>query len=149
MLEKEVITTKEKNFDPTIPLVLLTIAISLLDFYTHPNSGLADPERRKALEQLIGNLANHIGNYGFSAALATTAIIAKNLFNQTFHSEITRTVIKRGSQLSLAAIIALNALIEDFPKNNEFLGDFLMGTLGVFMAATATQLLINKFKKIT
>lgn len=149
MLEKERLNHREKNFDPTIPLVLLTIAISLLDFYTHPNSGLADPERRRALEQLIGSLADHIGNYGFSAALATTTIIAKNLFNQVFHAEIAKNVIKRSSQISLAAIIALNALIEDFPKNNEFLGDFLMGTLGVFMAATATQLLINKFKKIT
>lgn len=147
--EKELLiqTEKAKENDLTVPLVILTVAITLLDMYSHPNGGVADIERRIALERIIGDIANHIGNFGVSASLAIAAVFAKNLFNEAFHSEIAQKISKIGYTLSLSSILTLNALIEVFPKNNELLGDLSMGALGVLMGATATNLAINKFKQ--
>jgi uncharacterized PurR-regulated membrane protein YhhQ (DUF165 family) len=133
--------------DGTTALVLLVAAISFLDLYSHPNSGLADLEKRKALESLIGNLTNHIGNFGISASFAIASVFIKNLFNEVFHSKIAKKIIKAGYTLSISSILTLNALIESFPENNEAIPDFLMGAFAVALAIPATQLAINKFKK--
>lgn len=141
------IEKEQKQLDITIPLVVLTAAISLLDLYSHPNGGLADLERRQALENLIGSITNHLGNFGISASLAITTVFAKNLFNQIFHAEIAKKITKFGYTLTLSSIITLNALIESFPGNNELIGDTSMGILGVAMATIATNLAINKFQQ--
>ncbi len=138
---------EKKQLDLTVPLILLTVTLSVLDFYSHPHGGLADLERRQALEKFIGFLADYIGNYGFSAALTTVAAIARNFSDLVFKSDIAKTMIKRGYQISLASIITLNALVEGFSNNNQFWGDVTMGTLGVFITSTAIQLLMNKFNQ--
>lgn len=148
--EKTLLLAKEKqkkSLDITVPLVILTVAITLLDLYSHPHAGLADLERRQALENLIGSITNHLGNFGISASLAITTVFAKNLFDQVFHSEIAKKITKLGYTLSLSSILTLNALIESFPGNNELIGDTSMGILGVAIATIATNLAINRFQQ--
>jgi hypothetical protein len=135
------------SIDETVLLVVLVAAISMIDFYSHPHGGLADIERRKMLEQVIGPITNHIGNFGISADMAIGAVFTKNLFNAAFHSEIAQKISKVGLKLSASMIITINALIESFPQNNEAIPDFSMGLLAVALSIPATQLAINKFKK--
>jgi len=150
-MEKEnPISASEKgksSIDGTVLLVALVVTISMLDFYSHPNGGLADLEKRKMIEQIIGPIVDHIGNFGISAGLAITAVFAKNLFDSVFHSEIAKKISKAGLKLSASMVIAINALIESFPKNNEAIPDFSMGLLAVALAIPTTQLVINKFKE--
>ena len=150
-MEKEnPISTSEKgklSIDGTILLVALVTTISMLDFYSHPNGGLADIEKRRMLEQVMGPIVDHIGNFGISAGLAITAVFIKNLFDSVFHSEIAQKISKTGLKISASLVIAINALVESFPQNNEAIPDFSMGLLAVALTIPATQLAINKFKK--
>lgn len=142
--EKTGIIEKLASIDATVILAVLVVTISLLDFYSHPNGGVADLERRKALISIFGPVINSIGNYGLSASLAISAVVAKIIFNRIFHSEITQKVIKHFYLASIASIIALNALIEDFPNNNEPVRDFVMGVLGVAMGAIVAEFYAKK-----
>ncbi|NCN45073.1 hypothetical protein GW927_00785 [Candidatus Pacearchaeota archaeon] len=146
-MEKEITKEKSSTIDGTVFLVLLTAAISLLDFYSHPNGGLADPERRKILLETIGPITKHLGNYGFTAGFAISAVFVKNLFQEAFHSEIAQKIIKQGYIFSAASILTLNALVEIFPKNNEVVGDISVAVLALIMAIPASELAIQKFKK--
>lgn len=151
-MEKEKLNNfKEKlsnlEIDGTVVLVLLVATLSLMDVYSHPYNGVADLERRKMLEGLIGSLADHIGNFSISSSLAITSVFIKNMFDEIFHSEIAKKIIKAGYTFSLSLILTLNALIESFPGNNEAIPDFLMGAFAVALSVPAAQGTINKFKR--
>lgn len=137
---------KISTIDTTVLLVLLTAAISFADFYSHPNSGVADLERRQILINSIGPIANHLGNFGFSATLAISAVFIKNIFQETFHSEIMQKITKHGFLFFTASILTLNALIETTPQTREALPDFAMGAFGVALGVTATKGALEKFK---
>lgn len=136
-----------KKIDATVLLVLLTVGIALLDFYSHPNGGLADQERRKMLQDALGPFVRHIGNYGFSAAGGIVAVFGKEIANSLASgNEKMKNITKKTFMTFIASILAINALFEAFPKNPEGLNDFLVGALGVAMAIGATELAIKKFK---
>lgn len=141
------ILEKLTSNEATILLAFLVATITLLDFYSHPNSGLADPQRREALINIFGPVIKSIGNYGFSASLAMSAVVAKNIFKKLFHSEVIQKIIKYGYMFSIASLFTLNALIEDFPGNNEPGPDFAMGSLGVVMGALLAELCAYKIKR--
>lgn len=64
-----------------------------------------------------------------------------------FHSEVVQKIIKHGFLFSIASIIALNALIEDFSGNNELGGDLALGILGVAMGVIVAELYANKINR--
>lgn len=141
-LEKEA-----KKIDATVVLVLLTVAIAMLDFYSHPNGGLADLERRKMLQEALGPFVRHMGNFGFSAAGGIVAVFGKEIANTlSRNNEKIKKISKKTFMTVIASILTLNALFETFPHNKEGFNDFLVGGLGVVMAIAATELAIKKFK---
>lgn len=148
--EKTGIIEKLTSNEVTILLAFIVVTITLLDFYSHPHSGLADQERRDALINAFGpfrQIIKSIGNYGFSASLAFSAVVAKNIFKKIFHSEVVQQIIKYGHMFTIASLFALNALIEDFPGNNEPGPDFIMGSLGVVMGTLLAELLALKIRR--
>ncbi len=116
---KEKIGIKEilSSDEATVVLVFFVVAVTLLDFYSHPNGFVADQERRSQLIKIIGSLANYIGNYGISACLAASAVVAKNLMKKAFHSEVAHKLINYGHIIAAAGIIDLNLLVEIFAGN--------------------------------
>ncbi len=151
MSAKETLITLEKKEiaanDATILLVLLTVGLSILDFYSHPNMFQADFERRKMLIDVLGPLAKNLGNYGLSAIPAMTAVFIKHTINSIFTNESIKKITKQGFIAFISSIIALNALIESFPNNNEPLGDFAMGAIGIAMGVASAELIARKIKK--
>ncbi len=125
-------------------LILLNISLILLDLYSHPHQGLADPERRKILELVIGDLAKYIGNYGFSSCLATAAVFAKHSFDliTQFKKEISPKFLMR----LVALISVLNVAIESFTPNNQFTGDVSLGFAGAIGGTLSAALLIRRAK---
>ncbi len=144
---KQNIEKELKKIDTTVFLVLLTVGLSLLDFYSHPNGGVADLERRKMLQDVLGPFMRHLGNYGFSAAPAIAAIFGKELINSLTQNNKIKKITKQGFLTFIASIITANALFEVFPKNAEGPLDFVVGAMGVGMGILAAQMAIEKFKK--
>lgn len=136
--------------ETTLYLVILTVALSIIDLSFHPHSGVSDPERRKMLTDLLGPLGwlvKHLGNYGFSSALAISAVFAKNIVGSFVKGELGEKVLHKGLILSAASLLTLNALIETFPQNGQLLGDITVGAIGVILSTVGTELAIRKFKK--
>jgi hypothetical protein len=144
--EKNLDKEKTSSIDATVILVLLTATISLLDIYSHPHQGIADMKRRKAIVNTIGPIANSLGNFGFSAALAISAVFVKNIFQEAFHSKIMQNVARHGFLAFTASILTLNALIETTTQTREALPDFVMGALGVALGISATKGVLEKWK---
>lgn len=140
---QEIISSDEA----TVALVLLVVAITILDFYSHPNGFVADPERRSQVMQIIGSLSNYIGNYGISACLGAAAVVAKNFMKKAFHSEIAHKMIHGGHILVASLIIDLNLLIEIFNGNNHPVQDVSAGLIGLGMGTLAMNQIIKKVRE--
>ncbi len=145
--EKKGLVEKLTSTEATILLAFLVGAISLLDFYSHPNGGVADLVRRDELISIFGSVIKNIGNYGFSASLAMSAVVAKNIFKRIFHSEVAQKIIKHGYLFLAASLFALNPLIENFSGNNQRSGDISLGVLGVGMGILLAELLTYRIRQ--
>lgn len=144
---KKAIKETLSSDEATVALVLLVVTITALDFYSHPNGFVADLERRNQLVKIIGSLANYIGNYGISACLAASAVVAKNLMKKAFHSEVAQKIINAGHIIVAAGIIDLNLLIEIFVGNNHPVQDISLGLLGLATGTLAMNQLIKKVRE--
>jgi len=120
--------------------------IFLVDYYSHPHQGVADLKRRQILLDMVGPITKYLGNYGFSAALAITAVFTKHIFQKVFHLEIAQKIIKHGFLFSISLIITFNALIETYSGNNELIGDFFMGLFAIVIVVLATESAVKSFE---
>lgn len=152
--DRELKQTTEKNLQLRedlliLGVVLLNFAIIALDFYSHPHAGVADLERRQQLTQAIGFLANHIGNYGFSASLATIAVLTKHTLATFSEKPVWKNLTHRSHQWLLASIFALNIAIETISNvnNTQAVGDISAGFIGIILGAAATELSVYRLKK--
>lgn len=152
--ESETTHTETKEREPLVEtttyLVILTAALSILDLSFHQHGGVSDPERRKMLTDLLGPLGwlvKHLGNYGFSSALAISAVFAKNIVGSFVKGELGEKILHKGLILSAASLLTLNALIETFPQNGQLVGDITVGAIGVILSTVGAELAIQKFKK--
>ena len=109
-----------------IAATTLTLALTTLDFLSHPTQGIANLETRRQFVTLLGPWIKYIGNFGFSVALGIGIATASEVLNQIDHP--------LAHHLDLAALatgLTLNPTIESFPRNNEFMGDMSFGTAGI------------------
>ncbi len=148
-MAKEAAKSLEKNQQlpkdlAVAAIVLLNVGLIILDFYTHPHQGLADMERRKNLEEVVGFLAKHIGNYGYSSCLATAAVFVKYGFDSMVQT--TKEISAKYLMRIIALITVLNATIETFGVNGELIGDTTAGFIGATGGALSAYLLIKRVK---
>lgn len=127
-----------------VALVLLNISLILLDIYSHPHQGLADLEKRKMLESIIGDLAKYIGNYGFSSCLATAAVFAKYSFDSIL--QLKKEISLKFLMRLIALTSLLNVVMESFSPNNQLTGDISFGVAGAFGGTLSAALLIRRLR---
>lgn len=141
---------KEKllsQVDAATLIIVLTIGLSLLDFYSHPHMGQADLERRALLIKLLGPIAKHIGNYGLSAIPAMSAVLLKNFVEFSTVNPKIKEINRRFFQTFIASLFAINGLIEVFPGNNELIPDLVAGFIGVISGLTSGHIIVHKMNK--
>lgn len=133
--------------DATTLVVVLTIGLSLLDFYSHPHMGQADLERRELLIRLIGPIAKHLGNYGLSAIPAMSAVLMRHFVEISTANPKIKEVSQTFFVIFVSLLFTLNGLIEVFPGNNELIPDLAAGITGVISGLASGHILIHKSKK--
>ena len=141
---------KEKllsQVDATTLIVVLTIGLSLLDFYSHPHMGQADLERRALLIKLLGPIAKHIGNYGLSAVPAMSAVLLRHFVELSTANPKIKEVSQNFFVIFVSLLFAINGLIEVFPGNNELAPDLLAGFTGVISGLASGHIIIHKINK--
>lgn len=133
------------KIDATTVIIGITLVLTLLDFYSHPNGGVADLERRRLLLEFIGPLARHIGNFGFSAAAAISAVFMKHIGELiTQGHKLGEKVVHSLFKTGIATLMALNGLVEIYPGNYEMPGDLSMGLAGILLGTVSTLLALRK-----
>lgn len=141
---------KEKllsQVDATTLIIVLTIGLSLLDFYSHPHMGQADLERRALLIKLIGPIAKHLGNYGLSAIPAMSAVLMRHFVEISTANPKIKEVSQTFFVIFVSLLFTLNGLVEFFPGNNELIPDLAAGITGVISGLASGHILVHKMNK--
>lgn len=141
---------KEKllsQVDATTLIIVLTIGLSLLDFYSHPHMGQADLERRALLIKLIGPIAKHLGNYGLSSIPAMSAVLMRHFVEISTANPKIKEVSQAFFVIFVSLLFTLNGLVEFFPGNNELIPDLAAGITGVISGLTSGHILVHKMNK--
>lgn len=127
--------------------LIFTVGFAALDLYSHPHQGMADLERRKFLFDHIGQIAKHLGNFTFTAAASISAVFIKHLGEFLTEHKVAQK-LARASSLSISAgILAVNALVEVFPDNNDLIGDLSMVAVTFILGKLSTELAVARFKQ--
>lgn len=142
------------------PFLAIPLATGVaLDFWSHPNANTkqelwshliegnkADLTRRKLIESIpeIGPMiADHIGNFGNSAAMMipfTVAGYAIKEFGKSRESKIIETIGDLTPLAGLIAIVSINLIAENMrPENPQKSGDILFGLAGAILAHVVAQ----------
>lgn len=126
--------------------LIVTVGFTILDFYSRPHQGVADLERRRFLLENLGQIARHLGNFGFTAAASISAVFMKHL-GEFFSNSPTVQKLARAGGISLSAgILVANALIETFRFNHEIVGDLSMVGLAFIASTLSAELAVARFK---
>lgn len=139
--------SSDYSINKAVALFILIAILSALDIYSHPRYLVADLKRRQILLDAIGPIANHLGNFAPSAALAMSAVCAKHILQNISDSKFFQEVVRHGFLVSISSIVAFNALIESFRGNNEPVADFSMGLFAIATGVAAAESIIKKVKQ--
>jgi hypothetical protein len=143
--KSDIISNTDSNDKIVTAALLFFLALNAsliaLDFWSHPDQGVANLERRKFLVETFSPFFKYIGNYGISAVLVIVAGLTKNLLENVSSNKITKNMIKHGYLLAVAGTLALNGLAEDFSRNNEKFEDFSVGAWAILNSAILVELL--------
>lgn len=126
--------------------LIVTVGFTALDFYSHPHQGVADLERRKFLLETIGQVARHLGNFGYTAAASISAVFMKHFFEIITTNTTIHKLVRAGSISLAAGTLAGNALIETFRFNHEIVGDLSMVGLAFIASTLSAELSMARFK---
>jgi hypothetical protein len=158
LLSKVRHTERKKSFEgalskldaTTVVLALsliFTVGLAALDLYSHPHQGMADLERRKFLFDHIGQIAKHLGNFTFTAAASISAVFMKHLGEFLTEHKVAQKLARVSSLSISAGILAVNALVEVFPDNNDLIGDLSMVAVAFILGKLSTELAVARFKQ--
>lgn len=114
------------------------VTLCAIDFFSHPNYGVANIETRKHFIQILGPWVKYVGNYGFSALIGAGAGTTKYVYEKATH-DTTGSKSTFATKLTLAAGLNINPFIEGFTPNNELVGDVTSGTAGFLMGYVLAQ----------
>lgn len=143
-------TVGNEKLVTTALIFFLALHASLiaLDFWSHPDQGVANLERRKFLVETFSPFFKHIGNYGITAILVMTAGLTKQLVDSVSQNKITKAMVKKGYMWAIAGTLTLNGLIETFAHNNEMYNDLAVAawsvTNSVIVVALIQKYLANR-----
>lgn len=140
-------TIWERLAGPTTALVGVA---SATDFLTHYTNGRAILERRLLLAQFAGDpIANHIGNFGHSAAIMIPFTLASELLHhqaEVRHSRTLETVANVLPVLGFAFAATVNLIAElTAPVYSQLTGDLLFGLGAAVLAHVATRGAMQRF----
>lgn len=127
--------------------LIFTVGLAALDLYSHPHQGMADLERRRFLLDHIGQIAKHLGNFTFTAAASISAVFIKHLGEFLTEHKAAQKLARAGSLSISAGILAVNALVEVFPHNNDLIGDLSMVAVAFILGKLSTELAVARFKQ--
>lgn len=114
-------------------------ALTIIDFASHPDFGIANMETRHQFIHTFGPWVKHVGNYGISAGIGACLGTAKYVLD---HGKFDK--LSGGSKLALAIGLNINPVIESFSPNNELFGDVSFGTAGLLMGYAFSQAICGK-----
>jgi len=136
---------KRKFMPDSLFLALSTILVlgCFVDFDIHQNQGLSVEEIRHFYEQYLGDIANHIGNFGFAAAAAivlTTAYKFASRRDLDFdESSLLDCVVHHGYLVASGLLLATIAASELANGNTGVWGDILASGVGIGVGTAVTS----------
>lgn len=139
--------------DPLLILLGLGLtSLTTVDFMIHSNGGVSDPVVRHFFYNYLGDLVNHVGNFGFAAALTIPLVFASKVLTHTNRAKDEQTfydkTIAMGTKLMppvlMAGVVTSEAFVSNGIFNRQFLGDSAMSALGIIMAQLATHEVMHR-----